>query len=246
MAELIWSFLSNTFEVVTRNSNVKMLSLATDTHAKLKNEISDPQINAIFTAFDPFYDAYRQICINYDLAAGNYEGDTLGFETILDSIPTEIRKWEAGVRFVYVEDSPEERAIFPDKRTPFLQGTYEDRIGAVGTLMEKLSSIPLLAEVHLVVQTFYNTALSARLAQQGKEGDLGQLSDLRENQRLITADEMYGVLGRLMYKFRNDRDQVERFFDLSLLRQTGDDGEEPPAEPPIEGPPIPPAEPPVE
>ncbi len=243
MAEMIWRFLINTFDVQTEGSNVKMLSLATDTHAKLKNEIADPGINVIFTAFDPFYDAYRQICINYDLAAGDYEGETLGFETIMDSIPEEIRKWEAGVRFVYVEDSPEERAIFPDKRTPFLQGTYEDRISAVGTLAEKLSSDPALAEVHAVVQSFYNTALSARLAQQGEEGGLGELSDLRENQRLITADEMYGVLGRLMYKFRNDRDQVERFFDLSLLRQTGDDGEEPPAEPPIEGPPIPPAEP---
>ncbi len=246
MAEMIWRFLINTFDVQTEGSNVKMLSLATDTHAKLNNEISDPGINVIFTAFDPFYNAYRQICINYDLAAGDYEGETLGFETILDSIPTEIRKWEAGVRFVYVEDSPEERAIFPDKRTPFLKGTYEDRISAVGTLTEKLSSDPALAEVHALVQSFYNTALSARLAQQGEEGNLGQLSDLRENQRLITANEMYGVLGRLMYKYRKDRDQIERFFDLSLLRQTGDDGEEPPAEPPIEGPPIPPAEPPIE
>ena len=235
MAELIWSFLSNTFEVVTKNSNVKMLSLATDTHAKLNNEIADPDIELIFNDFDPFYDAYRQISINYDLAAGNYEGETLGFETIMDSVPTEIRKWEAGVRFVYVEDSPEERAIFPDKRTPFLKGTYEDRISAVGTLVKKLSTDPALAAVHVVVQTFYNMALSARLAQQGEEGNLGQLSDLRENQRLITADEMYGILGRLMHKFRNDRDQVERFFDLSLLRQTGEGEEEPPpVEPPIQ------------
>ncbi len=164
MAEMIWRFLINTFEVQTEGSNVKMLSLATDTHAKLNNETADPDINVIFTAFDPFYDAYRQICINYDLAAGDYEGETLAFETIMDSIPTEIRKWESGVRSVYVEDSPEERAIFPDKRTPFLQGTYEDRISAVGTLAEKLSSDPALAEVHAVVQSFYNTALSARLA----------------------------------------------------------------------------------
>ena len=234
MAEQMWRFLINTFEVQTEGSNVKMLSLATDTHAKLNNETSDPDILLIFNDFDPFYDAYRQICINYDLVAGDYEGETLAFETILDSIPTEIRKWEAGVRFVYVEDSPEERAIFPDKRTPFLQGTYEDRISAVGTLVEKLSSDPALAAVHVMVQTFYNTALSARLAQQGEEGNLGQLSDLRENQRLITADEMYGVLGRLMHKFRNDRDQVERFFDLSLLRETGDGGEEPPPGDPAE------------
>ena len=139
MLKQIWRYLINTFDVNTEGSNVKMLSLATDTHAKLHHEIADPDINAIFTSFDPFYNAYRQICINYDLAAGNYKGETRTFGEILDDLPEEIRKWEAGVRVVYVEDSPQEIAIFPNKRTPFLQGTYEDRISAVGTLMEKLS-----------------------------------------------------------------------------------------------------------
>lgn len=221
MTTLAWHFLNNTFDVQTKGTNVKMLSLATDTHAKLNHEIADPVINAIFNDFDPFYNAYRQICINYDLAAGNYEGETLSFENILDSIPTEVRKWESGVRAVYVEDSPQERAIFPNKRTPFLTSTYEERISNIGTLMEKLAIDPALAAVHIQVQNFYNMALSARLAQQGEEGGLAQLSDLRENQREITAVEMYGVLGRLMHKFRYDIDQVERFFDLELLRNPG-------------------------
>ncbi len=60
MIKQIWRYLINTFEVNTEGSNVKMLSLVTDTHAKLNNEIADPDINVIFTAFDPFYDAYRQ------------------------------------------------------------------------------------------------------------------------------------------------------------------------------------------
>ncbi len=216
-----WIFISNTFDVQTRNSNVKMLSLITDSDAKLQNEIADPEILDLYNLLHPVYDSYRQICINYDMVEGNYGGGTQAFENLLDTMPTVLRSWEGPIRAVYFEDSPEEKAIFPNKRTPFLQGTYEDRLSAIGTLSEKLSTIPALSATHLVVSSFYNLALSTRLAQQQNEGALGQVSDLREQQRIAAAQAMYGVLGGLMLKFRTDPSQVERFFDLELLRSKG-------------------------
>lgn len=214
-----WIFLSNTFAVQTRGTHVKMLTLATDTDAKLSNEVADPDINTIYLQFHPVYEGYRMVCINFDMAEGNYEGQTLAFEDILDSIPDHIRVWESQIRYVYVEDTPEERAIFPNKRTPFLSGTYEDRLSAIGTLAETLSTIVPLSATHTLVASFYNMALSTRLAQQQKEGNVGLLSDLREQQRLLVATEMYGVLGSLMFKFRASPTDIERFFDLELLRR---------------------------
>ncbi len=216
-----WIFLSNTFEVQTRNSNVKMLSIVTDTDAKLQNESADPEILPLYMLLNTVYNSYRQICINYDMIEGNYGGGTLAFENLLDSIPTELRKWEGPIRAIFYEDTPEEKAIFPHKRTPFLQGTYEDRLSAIGTLAEKLSSYPILATTHTLVSSFYLLALSTRLAQQQGEGALGQVSDLREQQRINVAQALYGVLGGLMLKFRTDPSQIERFFDLELLRSKG-------------------------
>jgi hypothetical protein len=213
-----WIFLINTFEVNTRGSNVKMLSIITDTDAKLQNENAVPDILALYNLLHPIYDGYRQICINYDMVEGNYGGGTLAFENLMDTLPTVLRTWEGPIRAVYFEDTPEERAIFPNKRTPFLQGTYEDRLSAIGTLSEKLSSIAVLNSTYLLVSSFYNLALSTRLAQQQGEGALGQVSDLREQQRIVAAQALYGVLGGLMLKFRNDPSQIERFFDLELLR----------------------------
>lgn len=213
-----WIFLINTFEVNTRGSNRKMLTLVTDTHAKLNNEVSDPDILIIFDRLDPAYNAYRQICINYDLVEGNYAGETEAFENLMDTLPFEIRKWESKVRAVYVEDTPKERAIFPHKRNPYLSGNYEERLSAIGTLAEKLELDSTLSAAHIMVGSFYNLALSTRLTQQQEEGALGQLSDLRENQRVLVAEELYGALGVLMYIYRSDRAQIERFFDLTMLR----------------------------
>jgi hypothetical protein len=227
MSLVTWKYVSNQFNTATRTSNVKMLSIASDTKAKLEAEIADADINTFYTAYLPVYDAYRLISINYDIAEGNREGETLNIETILkEDLPFEVKKWEGVVRNVYVEDSPEEHRIFPNKRTKLLTGTYEKRIEEIGAIAGRLAedtNVTLQAYAP-TVQSFYNLAFSARNSQQMKEGTLGQLSDTREAQRVLVAQELYAVLGGLMRKFKTDPTQVERFFDLSLLRETGDEG----------------------
>lgn len=226
MPELDWRYAINTFEVNTRGSHVKMLSIATDTEAKLEAEDADPNILELYTAYFPVYDAYRQICINYDVQAGNRQGATLNVETMVkEDLPKEVKKWEAQVRIIYVEDSPSERAIFPNKRNPFLQGTYEDRISAVGTLAARLAADAnaTLTAYAPTVQSYYNLLLSARDSQQVAEGTLNALSATREQQRLLVAAELYGVLGGLMRRFRFEPVQIMRFFDMSLLRETGEE-----------------------
>lgn len=216
--------MSNTFDVNTRRTHVVMLSLCTDTDAKLLAANSDPLILVAYNLLHPVYEAYRIICINFDLVKGNYKGDTEAFKVLMDTLPLNLRIWEGAIRAVYVEDSPEEKAIFPNKRTPFLSGTYEDRISAIGTLNEKLLSLaPTLSATQALVESFYNAALSTRLTQQGVEGTLAQQSDLRESQRLLVAQAMYGVLGLLMHRYRATPDSIASYFDLTLLRQSSPD-----------------------
>jgi hypothetical protein len=222
MAERPWIFMINTFEVNTRSSNRKMLSLVTDTHAKLSTASTDPDILNLYNLLDPIYNNYRQVCIDYDVVAGNRVGGTLAFENVLAQIPDQLRVWEGGVRALYFEDSPTERSIFPNKRGPFQTGNYEERLSAIGSLAQKLSTMPALASTHALVQSFYNMALGTRLAQQQDEGGLAQMSDLREQQRIIVADTLYGILGSLMFKFRSQRENIDNYFDLSLLRSTGE------------------------
>jgi len=219
--QLPWRFVINTFESNTNTSQVKMLSISTDTHAKLKAEEATPAIAAILLIYEPVFFAYRDLDQQYGVKSGEYAGKTLGFEEYLDQIPLKLRQWESIIRAVYIEDSPEEKAIFPNKRKPFESGTYENRLDALGTLKLKTAADPALATANTQVTSFYNAALGARLVQQTGEGALGQLSDLRENQRVILSEELMGVLGQLLFIHRHNLIEVERYFDLSLLRDTG-------------------------
>ena len=217
----IWRYLVNTFEVNTRGSHVKMLTLSTDTHAKLKAEESNPAIADIILIYEPVFFAYRDLDQQYGVRSGEYQGTTLGFEQQMDLIPLKLRQWESMIRFVYIEDSPEEKAIFPNKRVPFESGTYESRLDALGALKLKTAADPALAAANAQITSFYNAALGARLVQQTSEGSFGQLGDLRENQRMLVANELEGVLGQLMFIHRHNLIEVERYFDLSLLTDTG-------------------------
>lgn len=218
-----WRYRINTFDANTIGSNVKMLSIASDTYAKLKAEQADIAIGSILLFYEPPFFAYRDICQQYDVRVGNYRGATLSFEQTMDLIPLKLREWESSIRAVYIEDSPKERAIFPSKRTPFESGTYEDRLNAIGALYAKLSVDPVLMPVSGQVSSFYNSALAARLAQQVDEGSLNQLSDLRENKRLQLSTDLMGVLGQLLFIHRTNLEEVDRYFDLSMLREPGVD-----------------------
>lgn len=223
MSKRSWLFLINTFEANTRGSNVKMLSLATDTRSKLQAQISDPIIANIMLQFDPVFQAYNQIYINYDIVAGVKKGKTLNLENLLkENLLDELRKWEAAVRVVYPEDSVKEVEFFPNKRSPFLRSTYEDRIATVATLQGNLASDSNFTSLANQVQSFYNLLLTARDTQQQNEGNLGLLSSIRENQRKLLATELFGVYGALINKYRATPETVGKFFDLSLLRDTND------------------------
>ena len=214
-----WIFSYNTFEVNTRRRHRVALSLFENTYAKLKEAAAtDAVMLTIFNGFKPYFEAYRDLYALKQAGDGLYEGQTLGFTKVLAEMKLQLRTWEAAVRVVYTEDTPEEHMIFPNKRTPFLIGTYEERISMVETLGKTLAGFPALASTQTLVITYYNRLQGARLLQQQKEGNSTNLASLLESQRIITANELYGVLAQLMFHFRTQRVFIKNFFDLGLLR----------------------------
>jgi hypothetical protein len=175
---------------------------------------------------DPVYLAYYAIYINYEILSGNREGKTLNLETLLsDDMGLQIRDWERKVRNVYLEDSPQEKSIFPNKRGPFSKGTYEERILAVGALGQRLAmdaDATLVAYAPTVI-SFHNILLAARDSQQQDEGTLALLAVSRNNQRELLAQELYGILGSVMSIHKANPIAIEAYFPMEMLRDGGAD-----------------------
>ena len=221
MSKKNWIYANNVFLNQTYGSQKKALILFEDTFSKLAaGAQTDRNLFVIHASFRPAYEAYQDLAAKKNKAQNFYEGHTTRLETQLENIGLELRRWEGAVRAVYVEDSAEERMIFPNKRSPFLAGSYESRLNAIKTLAMSLEDFPALAQVQTDVKNFYDNIALIRQKQQEYEGLNAQLSSALEAQRQATCWVLYGVVGQLMHHFQNQSDRICDFFDLSLLRSS--------------------------
>jgi len=222
MVKRLWHYLINTFLVSTRSSYKKALDLGLDHEARLKHNQTDPVIAAMVASFGPVLQAYLTSDQNLDAALGDYKGDTLSVKQLFKVMnSTKLSHWEGQVHAQFPKGSPEELQFFPRSRRPFQESTYAQRIQAVKVFGDKCAALPSLHALGINVLAFHTQLLSARALQQtdGK-AKVVTLRSLRESARVVMCVEMYGNLGLLMHHFRNDPKQVERFYDLTLLRTT--------------------------
>lgn len=211
--------LQNTFESQTRGSHKKAVSILTDTMDKMDG---NPAVMPIRSVFESHYTAYINLNDAVGLVEGTYKGKTNLFELLIDGVKEKLRDWEGKIRGVFPEDSPTEIEIFPRKRTPFYDGTYEQRLGALRILRDKLQEYTpahaVLDPVQADVAAYYTLCNTARTTQQGKEGDLSSLRTEREVQRVITMNAYHGIVyGGLLQMFYNDLERISDYIDFSRL-----------------------------
>jgi len=222
---LPWRFAINPFLSATDRNFKKMLSLYADHFNKLVQKgATDADVLAMKNQYQPFHEGFITIYSNWRGSEGVGESRTLDVETQFGLLNSEIKVWEGRVRGIFPEDSVEERSIFPDKRMPFQKGTYEQRISALRTLFERLATYttePVLVTLSATVESFYNVISAARNAQQGNEISVSDYSASLEAQRVLCSKQMYGTLGKLMYKYLDNATLIEEYWDMSLLRDSG-------------------------
>ena len=236
-----WHYKENQFDTVTRNSFKLMHILANDHHSKAEQALSitpaDDDLTVVFgriaaalTDWDTKYETW-QAC------RATYKSRTLLVTNLLDQLSSQkIRIWESAVSGVdalngtFVAGSVNYTDIFPNGREPFQKGTMDSRITAMSVLLAKLTpyvaTFPAMDAVADAVQAFRDTVVAARASQQNAEGDVDAKSTALHACRAGVALAMYRNLGRLMEKYGADPDNLEDFYELSLI--VG--GNEPPPE----------------
>ena len=225
----LWHFLLNTFIFRTRSNYKKALELGLDHKARLTHNQAEPVVAGMLLTFNPVLQAFVAADLNLSSALGDYKGDTLTVKQLFNLMNTDkLPLWEGQVHAHFPKGKPEELQYFPQSRKPFQTGTYSQRINAIKVLGDKCAALAVLNPISVDILAFHLQLESARALQMtdGK-ARVAALRDLRELARVAMCTEMYGNLGLLMHLFRADTVQVERFFDLTLLRRKTITGPEP-------------------
>jgi hypothetical protein len=225
MSRKPFHYFINTFVVATRNSYKKALSLGMDHLAKLQANQADPVVAAIVATFIPVMQAFLAAQQNLDAALGNYLGETQSVEELFELMNDEkLSFWERQLFFHFPKGSTNATQLLPRGRSAFQSGTYEQRILAIKTFGDKCALIPALAPLSVNALAFHTQIASARALQQSAgEGQVAALRKLRETARIGLCNELYGNMALLMHHYRTDPLQVERYYDLVLLRTKAKD-----------------------
>ena len=219
MVKKLWRYLANVFDIATRFSYKKMFLLITDSTTKLQSLKSDPDIDALYQRTEPVCTGYSLAYSDWTSAKGKREGETVRFTgKMAELTDLKAKQWEAQVRAVYLEDTADYKKIFPDGRSMFREGPYDIRINHLQALGSTLADYPALATTKADVDHFHQDILTIRNVQTQHEEKVKAASDLLEQKRLNASGMLFGNLGVLMDKYKDNPLLVEKYFDLSLLR----------------------------
>lgn len=228
MSNSVWHYAQNQFESSTRGSFKRMNTISADHDSKLGAQVADAEIQTLYDFYHPLHLDYTTKYQSWLTSSALYRGATLSFENKLAELGGDtIENFDIRIQVKYKRDSPEYIALLPNYRKPFQTGTYESRLAALGSLAEAIGTDADLADVKTEIETFHTEALALRNTQQGKEGLVAQKSSDLEEARIAAAEGMYYTLAGLMQKFYQDRSEIERFYDLALIRDTGGSADEP-------------------
>jgi len=234
---IAWHFTNNQFLSVTEGTYRKTLILGNDHQARLLAEADNeppnipglplPTILKLSDRFVPVMDEYRTRHIDWLAAKANYRHETQVMDELFDDVRgNKIPRWEALVIVEFPKGSAEFTNIFPQGRKPFRHTKRDETISYIGTIAANLQDYPVLVDVMNDVEAFYNQILQQRNTQQILEDEVRIKSSSLEQQRILLCEEMYLNLSILMAKYYTDPEQVERFFDLSLIRESITDEED--------------------
>lgn len=218
---MIWRYLFNQFNTATAVSFKKALTLSTYHDASLQ------ALAATNAAFEPIYERYHPLHLVLETqysawrsAGGAQQGQTLGLEQQFNGVYGQLDDWDIAIQVVYRKTTPRYKAIFPNGRKPFRQGSMDQRINAFNTLSVNIGDDAALATIKAQADAAYATLNELRDSQQMAKSNLKGGSSELDEARIAAMDMQYRNLGFVMDNFYDDRETLcNRLFDLQTLRE---------------------------
>lgn len=214
-----WIFLQNTFLTATRDSYRSMKKIGNFTNAALAAKLGTAFFDDLYATLQPINKIYTDA---YDLWVSKkdqQQGKTASLTQLLSKLSSEkIRDWDIAIQGVYKDDSPQYIGLLPNKRTPFQNGSQEDRLSAVNALAIAIGTDAALDTVKADVLAYYNLLTTTLGIQKGSISTTGNSSDAVEAARIALGTELYGALGQLMNYYKETPEAAGAYFDLETIR----------------------------
>ena len=214
-----WQFASNTFLLLAERSLKRFYKFTFNFMEALQAEASDPKIEEIRHSINPSFTAFKAAYAGNKSQTGIRKGDTNQQNTLFDVLHKEkMPDWYRKIVVEHPPKTPDFIKIFPQGLAPFDNAPIEERLIYLNNVIATLGHYPAFSQIVAEMILFEKQIELARKAQQQSGTEVKVGSDDVKAKAETMAKEMYGALGMLMYQFRNNPENILKFFNLTLLR----------------------------
>lgn len=222
-----WTYLSNTFLIVTEGSYRKMKQVGDFTRAALAAAVAsgtDPAAKEFFQslvdAIGKPVDEYGHAYVLWLELLGAQKGQTRSLTNLLSDLSgMQAEDWDLAIQNVYRQNTAQYMALMPRHRIPFQRGSQQDRITAVGALSIALDNDPKLKDLNDKVDAVYDQLVLANNTQKGSKSTKSGGSAEVEAARIKLAVALYGILGLLMNYYKETPEAIASYFLIQQLRE---------------------------
>ena len=130
-----------------------------------------------------------------------------------------IHAWDIAIQSHFISSTPEYTSIFPQGLSPLSLLAIEQRLLYLKTSIEILSNYTQCSVVHDDMKLFYDALYLARNTQIQKNANLTESRSEVMQCAYKLSNEIYGVLGEFMTKFKDHPMVIETYFPVNLVRK---------------------------
>ncbi len=214
-----WSLFENIFFNAVENSAPKAIQISTFHHdALFADSVGNPFILGLYT---PFNVVHQALLTANDANKGQdqlQQGDVEAFNLALADMTTNVNAWDANAQIHYAKGTARYKALFPNGHSPFLQGSQQARMTAVGALLAAIGSDAALTTLKGTIQTYYNT-LTTNFSTKGiSKTTTTNMSAAMKTAVTNMCALMLADYGSLLTHFSTNPQQGAKYFDEATLR----------------------------
>jgi len=146
------------------------------------------------------------------------KGYVSNFNDILEQLPAKLSRWDIEIQNIYPKNTLEYRTIFGTKRSEIYRGTTERVINNLRSLQQKVENTQGLDTIAIDIKNFAVLLDDLRSIKGQKLEDYDQKQDVLAEEYDKLSIMLYRNLGRLIDIYANNTDEIERYFNLYLIR----------------------------
>jgi hypothetical protein len=233
MADADWHYLENQFDNSTKQSKKRMKNQAQHHRDALVAAPAGIK-TALIARLTPPHEAFLNKYNQWVNLRAQRKGAGLTLEELLAKLSAEdIEEIETKFKNFYKRGTPQHATAFAGGRAPYQEGAEDERVDALVNLHTRIDDIadPALDPVTDLVTAVLEPLQAARTATTTLGAQAEQARTQIESLRVALAGALYKNMAGLMQEL-GPVEEVAAFFDLTLLRETGADEEDPEPIPP--------------